>query len=68
MPYRANTDLPVSVRNVLPVHAQNIFREAFNAAWRQYDGHEDTAFRVAWAAVKKQYRKSGQQWVSRDES
>jgi cation transport regulator len=32
VPYRVNADLPPSVRDHLPEHAQDIFREAFNAA------------------------------------
>jgi cation transport regulator len=30
MPYHVNDDLPPSVRNHLPDHAQDIYREAFN--------------------------------------
>ena len=67
MPYRINADLPESVRHALPAHAQDIFREAFNAAWEEYGGREDTAFRVAWAAVKKRYRKSGDRWIARED-
>ena len=37
MPYGVNQDLPSSVRDHLPEHAQDIFREAFNHA---YDAHE----------------------------
>ena len=72
MPYRTNEDLPDSVRDNVPAHAQDIYREAFNAAWEEYadpakrrgdTGHEETAHRVAWAAVKKQYEKRGDDWV-----
>ena len=38
MPYASNGELPASVRNHLPEHAQDIYREAFNHAWRTYDG------------------------------
>ena len=64
MPYASNEELPDSVQNVLPPHAQDIFREAFNNAWGEYGGEESRAFRVAWAAVKREYRKdpSGR-WV-----
>ncbi len=58
MPYAVNEDLPPSVRNHLPEHAQDIFREAFNHALAEY-GEEERAFRVAWAAVKRRYRKDG---------
>ena len=47
----------------LPLHAQDIFREAFNHAWQGYSGDEERAFRVAWAAVKRSYRKRGRDWV-----
>lgn len=71
MPYARKSDLPGSVRDNLPEHAQEIYREAFNSAWGEYDeaderrgdaSREQTAHRVAWSAVKKQYEKSGGQW------
>ena len=66
MPYDANNDLPDNVINVLPKHAQDIYREAFNSAYDEYkdpedrrdDGsREEVAHRVAWSAVKKKYEK-----------
>jgi cation transport regulator len=68
MPYASNDDLPPPVRKHLPEHAQDIFREAFNNAWRTYGAREpyrreEIAHRVAWAAVKKRYRKVGDDWV-----
>jgi len=63
MPYSSNLELPPAVRNHLPAHAQDIFREAFNHAWQEYRGDEERAFRVAWAAVKRGYRKRGRDWV-----
>jgi cation transport regulator len=67
MPYATIADLPPAARG-LPPHAQEIFRSAFNNAWQSYAGRgpqrqEETAFRVAWAAVKKHYRKVGDAWV-----
>jgi cation transport regulator len=53
MPYDSLTDLPDSVRDNLPKGAQEIYKEAFNSAWEQYDHEEDRAHRVAWAAVKQ---------------
>ena len=64
MPYATNSDLPPSVRNHLPPHAQDIFREAFNNAVDHYRD-DATAFRVAWAAVKRRYEKVGPVWVAR---
>jgi len=66
MPYKTNKDLPDSVKNHLPEHAQSIYREAFNHALDEYqnsdkrksdDSLEEVAFKVAWAAVKNGYHK-----------
>jgi cation transport regulator len=69
MPYASVEDLPASIRRTLPEHAQDIFRSAFNSAWDSYaeeepDRREEIAFRVAWAAVKKRYRKEHGGWVA----
>jgi cation transport regulator len=66
LPYRSIDDLPPAVRDHLPPHAQEIFLAAFNGAWEAHAGDPDvesTAFRIAWAAVKRRYRKAGDQWV-----
>ena len=60
MPYASNAALPASVRNHLPFHAQEIYREAFNHAWASHAAdprREEVAHRVAWAAVKRQFHK-----------
>lgn len=72
MPYKTTADLPASVRNVLPAHAQSIYKEAFNHAWKEYkdpktrasptESQEETAHKVAWAAVKKTYHKVDDTW------
>ncbi len=65
VPYRSNQRLPPSVRNHLPSHAQDIYRESFNHAWKQYEANsrrEEIAHRVAWTAVKRRYRKVGNRW------
>lgn len=41
MPYNSINELPESVRNVLPGHAQEIYLAAFNSAWEQYDRPEE---------------------------
>ena len=63
MPYASNDELPPAVSNHLTPHAQDIFREAFNHAWEQHGGNEAIAFRIAWSAVKRSYRKLGRVWV-----
>jgi len=68
MPYRVNEDLPLSVRNHLPDHAQAIYREAFNHAYAAHAGEIDREKRshmIAWAAVKKSYVKADDAWVER---
>ena len=66
MPYDRLEELPDSVRDNLPKHAQEIYQAAFNSAWEQYKDKEDrrgdasreeTAHRVAWSAVKNEYEK-----------
>ncbi len=73
MPYDRKSDLPDSVRDNLPAHAQDIYKEAFNSAFEQYsdpddrrgdDSREETAHKVAWAAVKNEYHKNEDgKWV-----
>jgi len=62
------------VRDHLPAHAQEIFLEAYNSAYEEYaDPHrrragaslEETANRIAWAAVKRKYVKAGDLWTPR---
>lgn len=67
MPYASLSDLPNSVTNNLPEHAQEIYKEAFNSAYDKYkdathrksdDSREDVAHKVAWSAVKRKYEKA----------
>ena len=76
MPYKKLSELPDSVQDNLPKHAQEIYRAAFNSAWGEYDSpeerrgdatREETAHRVAWAAVKKSYEKQGDRWIKKEE-
>ncbi|MCC7449991.1 MAG: ChaB family protein [Anaerolineae bacterium] len=70
MPYNSIRDLPESVREHLPEHAQEIYRAAYNSAWEAYNSDEERAHRVAWAAVKHQYDKDEQtgQWHAKADS
>jgi len=58
MPYDRRSELPDSVKDHLPGHAQDIYKEAFNSAWDQYDQDEARSHRVAWGAVKDKYHKN----------
>lgn len=77
MPYDKISELPDSVRDNVPKHAQEIYKEAYNSAWDQYDepeerrgdaSREETSHKVAWAAVKREYEKNDDgRWVKKDE-
>jgi cation transport regulator len=67
MPYKSLSQLPDGVKDNLPKGAQEIYMEAYNSAHKQYKDPDDrrdkasleeTAAKVAWAAVKKKYEKS----------
>ena len=69
MPYSSLTDLPSSVKNVLPKHGQEIYFSAFNAAYegtcKDRDDRDTCAAKIAWAAVSKMYVNKDGDWVSR---
>src|SRR5437667_165335 len=76
MPYKTNAALPKGVKNHLPSSAQTTYRKAFNHAVDQYKkpskrrggasiSQDEVAAKVAWSAVKKGYRKSGDTWVKK---
>ncbi len=69
MPYTTNGSLPARARKVLPRHAQNIYRAAFNSAYERYGrDREAIAHRIAWAAVKRRYvQRAAGFWVARDD-
>jgi cation transport regulator len=77
MPYQTVQDLPLNLREILPVHAQEIFVKSFNHAWLEYQdaanrpediSQEEIAFRIAWNAVKKKYAKNKRsgKWEPKD--
>lgn len=69
MPYDSLSDLPDAVKDTLPHHAQEIFRAAFNNAHGEHKSEKDAeerSFRIAWAAVKRDYEKRGDRWVKKD--
>lgn len=77
MPYDNNQELPDSAKDNLPVHAQTIYRQAFNSAWDQYAdpqdrkgdvSREEVAHKVAWSAVKQTYEKRGGRWVEKKDA
>ena len=74
MPYKTLSDLPASITEHLPRHAQEIYLAAFNNAWDEYkdpknrrddSSREEVAHKVAWAAGKTSYEKRGDKWVAK---
>jgi cation transport regulator len=61
--------------DTLPEKAQRTFKKAHESALKQYkdpskrrskgDTPEKIAHKVAWNAVRKKYKKSGDKWVSK---
>lgn len=71
MPYHSRAELPDQVKDNLPKHAQDIYKEAFNNAYDEYKdpdkrkgdaSREEAAHKVAWDAVKEEYHKEGDEW------
>jgi cation transport regulator len=74
VPYDSIAELPEPVRGSLPRKAQQIYRRVFNSAWKEYAdperrksgaSREETAHKVAWAAVRESYEKKGGRWVEK---
>jgi cation transport regulator len=62
--------------DTLPSHGQKIYNKAHKNALKQYtspskrrggkqQSKEQVAHKVAWSAVKKEYKKKGDKWVSK---
>jgi len=62
----------------LPEHSQHIYKKAHSNALEQYQSPEkrrgskkqsaeEVAHKTAWAAVKKEYKKKGNEWVKKEE-
>jgi cation transport regulator len=60
----------------LPTHAQHIFKKTHASAVKEYQNPskrrggkrqsaEEVAHKAAWAAVKKKYKKQGDEWVKK---
>lgn len=74
MPYSSISSLPTSVKDNLPTHAQEIYKEAFNSAYEQYKdpkkrkdnaSREETSHKVAWSAVERSYEKKDGKWTKK---
>lgn len=77
MPYKTTKGLPESLQKNLPKHAQEIYLEALNNAFEEYkdpskrrnkeEDIEAVAHKVAWMAVKKEYKKAANsdKWIKK---
>jgi cation transport regulator len=74
MLYEQISDLPATVQDSLPEQAQEIYRQAYNRAYRMYANpwsrrgaasQAEIANKIAWRAVKEKYQKDNGQWVRR---
>ena len=72
MPYPTNADLPASVQEHLPAHAQDIFRAGTSITLlrrtRVIRARRRQLIGIPWAAVKRCYVKVGNDWISRADS
>lgn len=57
--------------DVLPGGAKKIWISAFNGSWKDTckdrSDRDECAAKIAWSAVKKKYKKSGDTWVKKSE-
>jgi cation transport regulator len=76
MPYDSVKELPASVRNNLPRHALEVYKAAYNNAWKEYKNpkdrkggasREEVSHKVAWSAVKSVYEKKNGKWRRKKE-
>jgi cation transport regulator ChaB len=73
MPYKRKTDLPKQLK-ILPSEAKDIYLRTFNKAEKFYEkkeilkkseSTEITAAKVAWKAVKLQFKKVKDKWLKK---
>lgn len=68
MPYKKKKDLPDSVKDSLPKHAQDVYIAAFNSSFDD-NGDEAESHAIAWSAVKRIYKKNKEdEWVKKSKS
>ncbi len=61
---QSNNDLPSTIQRS-DKHAQDIFKRARSSAKKTY-GKGASEYRVAYAALKHEYKKQGDHWVKKD--
>ena len=62
----ARDELPGTLKRS-PKKAQETYAKTLDSAHETYDGNEEAAHRVAFAAVKHSFEKTGDHWEPKDE-
>ena len=74
MLYAIDKDSPDRVDDDLPHSPKDIYREAYNNAWEEYEesqsrrhnaNREDISHKMALNAVEKKYKKQNGEWVAK---
>jgi cation transport regulator len=75
MHYETVKQLPVTIRDVLPDEAMEIYRKAYNQAWERFDqdanrglNQQGLAHQQAWGAVKQEYVFDLDEWHRKGET
>jgi cation transport regulator len=62
MSYQSRDELPEIIRDILSPEAQDVYIDAYNAAWQTYEestvqtlDRQSVAHRVAWDAVNREF-------------
>jgi cation transport regulator len=75
MQYETVKQLPVTIRDVLPEGAKEVYLKAYNQAWENYDkdarmglDQEGLAHQQAWMAVRHEYVFDLDKWHRKGEA
>jgi cation transport regulator len=68
MDSNALPNLPRLIQDLVPLHGQRIYREAYERALRQTGGDSARAEVLAWEALRGEYAETADgSWLRRDE-
>ena len=75
MPYETVKELPATIRDTLPDPAKEIYLQAYNQAWEEFDKDDhrgldqgSLAHQQAWMAVKQEYAFDLDEWHRKGET
>jgi cation transport regulator len=76
MRYEKKSDLPATIRDILPEEAQQVYLEAYQRSYDDYEegeggdlSRESVAHRDGWTALQREYRQNREtgEWQRRGE-